>query len=144
MLTFPPDSSFLIQIVSFLVLWFGLKRLLFDPVMHVLEERESRTTGARRQAAELAAAAEVSAAEYERRLHEVRAALNVQAEAARQAAQAEEQRVLSEARDQASAQLARLRESLNAQTQAARPAVASEAREVAARIVQQVIGRPLA
>ena len=144
MLTFPPDSSFLIQIVSFLVLWFGLKRLLFDPVLHVLDERESRTTGARRQAVEINAAAESSAAEYDRHVHDVRVALTAQAEAARQATRAEEQRVLAAARSEAGAQLARLRESLHAQAQAARPAVATEAREVAARIVEQVVGRRLA
>ncbi len=144
MLTFPPDSSFIIQIVSFLVLWFGLKRLLFDPVLHVLEERESRTTGARRQAEEIKAAAETSAAEYDRRLHEVRGTLTAQAEASRQATQAEEQRVLSEARSHAGAQLARLRESLQAQAEAARPGVAAAAREVAADIVERVVGRRLA
>ena len=143
MLTFPPDFSFVIQIISFFVLWIGLKRLLFDPVLHVLEEREARTTGARREAAQIAAAADTSAAEYERRMHEVRLALASEADTARNAIQVEERRVLSEAREHANAQLARLRESLANQIQNARPAVASEARDLAVRILEGVVERNL-
>lgn len=143
MLTFPPDFSFVIQLVSFVVLWFGLKRLLFDPVLRVLEEREARTAGARRQAAEITATAEVAAAEYERRMQEVRHALASEAGAMHNAVQAEERRVLSAAREQANAQLARLRESLGAQAQSARPAIALEARDLAARILERVVGRNL-
>jgi F-type H+-transporting ATPase subunit b len=141
MLTLPPDYSFVIQIISFLVLWFGLKRLLFDPVLRVLEERESRTSGARRLAAQIAAGAETSAAEYERRMREVRLALAREADATRNAIRNEERRVLSEARDQANAQLAQLRESLATQAQHARPAVATEARDLAVRIFAGVVGR---
>ncbi len=143
MLTFPPDFSFVVQIISFFVLWVGLKRLLFDPVLRVLEERESRTVGARHEAAQIAAAAETSAAEYERRIHDVRLALAGEADATRNAVQVEERRVLSEAREQANTQLAQLRASLAAQAENARPAVAAEARELAARIFQGVIGRNL-
>ena len=82
MLTFPPDSSFLIQIVLFILLWIGLKRLLFDPVMHVLEARDARTSGLNREAAAMKASAEQSAAEYERRMHEVRHQISAAAAAA--------------------------------------------------------------
>lgn len=144
MLTFPPDITFVIQIASFLILWFGLKRLLFDPVLHVLEAREARTAGALREAAELKATAAVSAADYERRMHDVRLSVAAETEAARTAAQVEERRVITEAREHASTQLAQLRESLLRQATAARPAVTAEARELAGRIVERVVERPLA
>ena len=138
-----PDFSFVIQIVSFFILWFGLKRLLFDPMLHVLEERESRTSGARHAAAEMTAAAQVSQAEYERRMHDVRLALAAEADTARNANQAEEQKLLSETRSQASTQLSQLRDSLRRQADQARPALTAEARELASRIMEQVVGRPL-
>ena len=144
MLTFPPDFSFVIQIASFVVLWFGLKRLLIDPVLQVLEQRDARTSGAQREAAAITAAANVSAADYERRIHAARIAAFAETEAARGATQAEEQRVLSEARQQAGAQLALLRENLRLQAEAARPALAIDARDLAARVAERVIGRPLA
>ena len=144
MLTFPPDFSFVIQIISFCILWFGLKRLLFDPMLHVLDERESRTSGARHAAAEMNAAAQVSQSEYERRMHEVRLALSAEADAARNASLAEEQRLLSETRAQASTQLAQLRDSLRRQADEARPGLTAEARDLASRIMERVVGRPLA
>jgi F0F1-type ATP synthase membrane subunit b/b' len=144
MLTFPPDITFVIQIASFFVLWLGLKRLLFDPVLRVLEAREARTSGARTAAAEMTTAAGASQAEHDRRIHEVRVALAADADAFRTATQQQEQRLLTETRAQANAQLMQLRDSLRRQADAARPALASEARDLAGRIVERVVGRPLA
>jgi F-type H+-transporting ATPase subunit b len=135
------DSSFFIQIASFLILWFGLKRLLFDPMVRVLDEREARTTGSRRAAAAMRTAADVAAAEYERRIHEVRVALAADAEAARHATQDAERQIVTAARDEASHQLTQLRETLRRQAEAARPAVATEARELSARILERALGR---
>src|SRR5579862_5467363 len=115
MLTFPPDISFVIQIISFLILWFGLKRLLFDPAMHVLEERERRTSGERHAADELRKAAAVAEADYGRRMHEARVALNAEAEGAFKAIEAEEHSIVADARTQVSTQLMQLRERLTRQ-----------------------------
>lgn len=143
MLTFPPDFSFIIQLVSFFVLWLGLKRLLFDPMLNVLEQREARTTGTRQAATEMNAAAQVSQTEYERRMHEVRIALAAEAAAARNANQAEEQRLLSETRAQTNTQLSQLRDSLRRQADEARPGLATEAQDLAGRIMERVVGRPV-
>jgi len=141
MLTFPPDFSFVVQIVSFAVLWFGLKRLLFDPMLRVLETREQRTTGTVQAAEEMKAAARVAAAEYERRLQEVREALSAEAAQARTATQHEEQQLVAGARADANAELVRLRESLSRQAAAARSAVTSEAHGLASRMLERVVGR---
>ena len=144
MLAFPPDFSFVIQIVSFFILWMGLKRLLFDPVLRVLEERESRTAGARKAAAEMTLAAELSAADYQRRMDAVRVTLSVEAQGARAATESEERKVLSAARDQASKQLAQLRDNLGQQTQAARSTLGTEARDLATQMLDRIVGRRLA
>jgi F-type H+-transporting ATPase subunit b len=141
MLTFPPDISFVIQIASFLILWIGLKRLLFDPFLQVLETRESHTQGAVREAAAMKSDAEQSATEYERRMREVRHSLAAEAETAHQATQNEERRVLSEARDHASTQLMQLRDNLGRQAEAARPTLTSEARDLATQMFERVVGR---
>jgi F-type H+-transporting ATPase subunit b len=143
MLTFPPDISFVIQIVLFLALWFGLKRLLFDPFQQVLVTREARTTGTTHAAAQMREAANLAQQEYERRLHALRQALAAEAAAAHAAAQAAEQEVLAAARQQASAQLTQLRDNLNQQAAAARSALAAEARGLAANLFERVVGRPL-
>ncbi|MGH3053963.1 MAG: ATP synthase F0 subunit B [Gaiellaceae bacterium] len=143
MLTFPPDFSFVIQIVSFFILWAGLKRLLFDPVLHVLEQREERTSGTRHAADEMNSAAHAAQAEYEQRMQGVRQALSAEADATHNANQAEEQRLLSETRTQASTQLSQLRDSLRRQADEARPALANEARDLASRILERVVGRAI-
>jgi len=47
MLTFPPDYTFLVQIVSFLILWQLLRRLAWAPMLRLLEERDERRIGYR-------------------------------------------------------------------------------------------------
>jgi F0F1-type ATP synthase membrane subunit b/b' len=141
MLTFPPDFSFVIQIVSLFILWLGLKRLAFDPFVALLEAREARTVGARKEAQRLTAAAQESEAVYEQRVHEARQVAAADIDATRGATEAEERRLLDVARTEAGARLAELRETLAVQRDTARASLAGEARGLADRIVEQVIGR---
>jgi F-type H+-transporting ATPase subunit b len=143
MLTFPPDSTFLIQIASFFLLWLGLKRLLFDPVLRVLEARDARTTGMLRDAADLKAGAEQSAAKFDRRMRDVYHRLAADAERARAAAEADERQLISTAREQASSNLLQAREGLSRQADSARALLAAEAQELSARMIERVAGRPL-
>ena len=144
MLTFPPDISFVVQIASFLVLWFGLKRLLFDPALRVLEDRDRRTVGERHVADGLRKTAALSAEDYERRMHEIRVKLAAGAEDSLNVIRTEERKILSDAREQASAQLTQLRDSLGRQASDARPALAAEAHALAGHMLERVIGRPVA
>lgn len=144
MLTFPPDITFAIQIASFFILWLGLKRLLFDPVLHVLETREARTAGLGREAAALRVAAERAATEYDRRMHEIRQELAVAAERERSATQTEERQLITAAREQATTDILQLRDRLSQAAEAARTALASEARDLSARMLERVSGRKLA
>jgi len=141
MLTFPPDFSFVVQIVSFFILWLGLKRLAFDPFVALLEAREARTVGARKEAQHLTAAAQGAEAEYEQRVHEARQAAAADIDATRGATESEERRLLDVARTEAGVRLTDLRETLARQREAARASLAGEARGLADRIVEQVIGR---
>jgi F-type H+-transporting ATPase subunit b len=143
MLAIPPDYSFLVQIVSFFILWMGLKRLIWDPMVEVLEQREARTRGARQEAEELRATADTSAAEYERQVQEARSALNGESQTARASVEAEQHEIVSRARDQSSAQLAELRANLSRQIATARAAIPTEAQVLARDMVQRVVGRSL-
>jgi len=144
MLTFPPDYTFVVQIVLFLILWAGLKRLIFDPVVAMLDAREARTTGAKAAAAQMRSSTEVSAAEYEQKVQEARRQAAGDASVVRSGTAAEEQRVLDAAREEATKQLAVLRENLARQADAARPSLDGEAQQLAARMVERIAGRTLA
>jgi F0F1-type ATP synthase membrane subunit b/b' len=77
------DGTFAIQIVSFFLLWAVLKRLLFDPMLAVLDEREHRTAGAREQASHMHADVAAMRADYEERLRAARDASLAELEASR-------------------------------------------------------------
>jgi F-type H+-transporting ATPase subunit b len=136
----PPDITFVIQIISFFVLWFGLKRLLFDPVLKVIDERKARTVGVREEAAHLRANATQSEAQFDREITHVRDELGRQADSARHATDAEERQIVATARGQASARLKEQRDQLRAQAESAASALAGESASLANLIVRKVVG----
>ncbi|HUI26637.1 MAG TPA: ATP synthase F0 subunit B [Candidatus Kryptonia bacterium] len=144
MLTFPPDFSFVIQIVSFLLLWAALKRLAFDPILRVIEERERRTHGGMAEAEALRSAAQAAEQQYDGALHDVRHAALVDAETVRQQAEAEHNRQIAAARHDADVELAKLRADIAAQVQQAQASLSTEARAIAALMAERVTGRSLA
>jgi F-type H+-transporting ATPase subunit b len=144
MLTFPPDFSFVIQIVSFLLLLAALKRLAFEPVLHVLDERAARTQGALAQAEQLTAQAHGAEEKYATSLRYVRQQVLVEAESARKRAQDEQRRELTSARAAADAELATLRTDIAAQVTRAQATLANEARTIGALMAERVSGRRLA
>lgn len=144
MLAFPPDYTFVVQVISFFVLWLVLKAILWDPMLQLIEQREARTSGATHAAQEMNAAAALSSVDYDRRMKEVRITLAAEAQVAREAIEKTEQAVLTKARDQASAELAQLRDTLGRQSLASRDAIGAEARTLAAQVVDRVVGRRMA
>lgn len=60
-------------IPAFVVLWLALSRMLFKPLLALVEEREAATTGAQQGAEELTRRAAAINAEFERKLQEARA-----------------------------------------------------------------------
>lgn len=140
MIAFPPDITFVIQIVSFLVLWLGLKRLIFDPVLAVIDERSARTTGVREEAAQLRLNAEAAETDFDGRMLQVREDVGRQTDASRTATEEEERQVLATAREQAAATLKAQRDQIRSQANAARAELAGEAGQLAQLIVAKVVG----
>jgi len=144
MLAFPPDISFLVQIVSFLVLFVGLKNLIFDPTMKVIEERERRTAGAAHAAHDLKDESARHAADYDAKLQEIRSELSAASEASRAEIESEERRLIEAARNAAADQLAGVRTQLATQAAQARQTLAGNATGLAAQVFERVVGRPAA
>jgi F-type H+-transporting ATPase subunit b len=144
MLTFPPDFSFVIQIVSFLLLWAALKRLAFDPILSVLAEREARTHGNQAEAAKLSESAEAASQRCESSLRQVRQEVLAEAESGRKRAEQEQNQVIASARREAETEIALLRAEIAAQVEGAKASLQAEARSIAALMAQRVTGRDLA
>lgn len=141
MLTFPPDFTFVIQFVSFLILWQILRRLAWMPMLRVLEERSERTDGNRKKAAEQRAEAERAARRYEEELARARAEVAAALQGARARIAAEEQALLAEARKVAQARLQETREQLAREFATARAGITRQADELGRILAQRVLGR---
>ena len=138
------DSSFLIQIVSFLILWAVLKRLLFDPMLHVLEERERRTDGNLKAAEELREQAAALRSQHDTSIHAVRRSVSEKTEESRKAALAEERQIIAAARDAAAATLNSTRAEIAAQIENARQRLTGQAADLAQQLTEKVLGRTAA
>ncbi len=141
MLTFPPDTTFLVQLVSFLLLWLVLRRLAWAPMLRVLEERDERTAGNRQLAARYRAEAEQVQQKYEAEFARARAELTAKMQSVRSVVAGEEQAIVAEARAAAQQRINQAREAFTQELKEARQAVVREAGYVGYLMARQVLGR---
>jgi F0F1-type ATP synthase membrane subunit b/b' len=137
----PPDITFVIQIVSFLVFWALVRSLFFAPALKALAARGSRTTGAQARAAELTTEADGLTAEAQSKLETARQEGARAAAEIRRKAEAEEQQTLGRFRDEALALLERERAVTKTQVDAARAPLKGDAERLAGEVVARVLGR---
>ncbi len=140
MLTFPPDGTFLIQLASFFVLLFVLKRLLFDPFQELLVEREQRTEGDAELALAQRAEADELSASVDRDLAAARQQAMVEVEAARRQTKQEEASLFGTARETSDATLKSLREEIAGARSAAGDQLSQEAVTISHSMVEVVLG----
>jgi F-type H+-transporting ATPase subunit b len=138
------DVTFAIQIVSFLILWAVLRRLLFDPMLDVLDQRNERTRGSLEAASHMRADVEAMRAEYDARVAAAREKSLADLEESRKLTTAEERTVLGAARDQAAGRLASARVEISKEIDAARGVLEGEAAALAGQLIEKVVGRRLA
>ena len=141
----------LIPRLDFLVLNFGVlllliypvNRLLLQPVVRVLQEREARTRGAVARAEALA----FDAGSAEESIGERLATAQTNAQSARARilgeAEAEERRLLGEVRDEAGRQVDTVRAAIAGELEAARTLLRDDARSLAREVAARVLGRDL-
>lgn len=137
------NGTALIQLASFFVLWLGMKRLIWDPMLSALEEREARTAGARTEALRFQKDAGNQEAEYDSRLQKVRAELAAHQQAQRTGIDEQERSLLTEARTEAGNRLAEVRARLAKQATEERKALGEQAGRLAGDMVRAVAGRAL-
>src|SRR5215472_12117337 len=99
MLKIPPDwGTFCALIVSFLVFWFIFKRLLFDPFLKLLADRERKLTSLKDRTEQLIREGRAAHERHEREIVEVRREALAEREGERRRAEEEVARLLEEAR----------------------------------------------
>jgi F-type H+-transporting ATPase subunit b len=141
MLEIPPNGTFFVQILIFLVLWFALKRLWFDPALHVMHERSKRSEGAVAEARAIQAEAERLRAEHAAALDSARAEAHRETQEVLRVAEAEQKRLVAEAREEAQRTLGEVRARIAEDVTEARRGLREQSGQIAREVAQKVLGR---
>lgn len=135
------DYTVVIQIIAFLLLWLLLSKLLFGPFLGLVEERERRTEGRKREAATLSAEGQGLRSEYERSIENAKEEGRKLREALLEQGREAHERLLAEAREESAKLLQTVRDELQRAVQRERELAAREAEGIARQIAEKVLGR---
>ena len=138
------DISILYQAVLFVILWLVLNKLLFQPYLKLLEEREHKTIGAQQDSFDLDREGARLRAQYLEKIAQAQSAGYAAKERILQAAREEREKVLGQARQEAADHLERVRQEIAAAVEKERRLASAEGAAVAADMVSKVLGRRVA
>ncbi|HXK58653.1 MAG TPA: ATP synthase F0 subunit B [Acidobacteriota bacterium] len=136
-----PDWTLLAASLIFLITLFALNRLLFQPLLRVLDVRREKTVEMRRQAQKELEYHQALLDEYTSRIKQEKQAGYRLADSVRAAALQERQRALAEARAQAEQVLMQAKNEIQTEQEAARQRLRQESEEVAQLIAARVLQR---
>lgn len=135
------DFSIVYQIILFVVLWVILRKLLFQPYLRLLEEREQQTIGAQHDSVDLENEGAKLKAQYDEKMTQGQAAGYAAKEAINQDARQQREKILGQARDEAARSLEQVRQEVAAAMEREKRLAAAEVSTVAADMVNKVLGR---
>lgn len=126
-------------ILLVLIFFLFLRSQFFGPLQKVMEERDKRIEGARKEAEAARAAAEEKKKAYQEALRKARAEVYAEQEAARRAVLDERARIVREARARAQERVRAAKDNLAAELAAARKQIEVESQVLGARIAQAIL-----
>ncbi|MGZ8496096.1 MAG: ATP synthase F0 subunit B [Candidatus Binatia bacterium] len=135
------DYSIVYQMVLFVVLWLILNKLLFQPYLRLLEEREHKTTGAQHDSVDLEHEGAKLKAQFDEQIAQGQAVGYAAKEAINQDARQQREKILGQARDAATRTLDQVRQEVAAAMEQEKRLAAAEVSAVAADMVHKVLGR---
>lgn len=141
MLEIPPKLPFYVFVPLFFVFLAVMKKLVFDPVQALLDERASRTTGAEAEAEKMRDEAAEMQAEFDRKLADARLAGSTAGEQVRREAEANEHKILEGARADATRLVDEVRGRIEAESEQARASLKDDADAIAKLVAEKVLGR---
>lgn len=144
MLSLPPNwGTFAVLIVSFLVFWFIFKRLLFEPFLRLLSDRERTLKGLQERTELLLREGRAARQRREEELIEVRRQALVEREEQRRQAEEQAGQMIEEARVAAKDSLERVRTQIEHELRAAEQQLGTLGDNLAAELAERVLGRAL-
>lgn len=133
----------LVQFVPFFVVIFGLKIILFDPMLAYMHERDVSTRGVKHDAEQMLERAEQKLTTLTAALEKARIEISDYRAKRRADANADYQRVVAEARKAAELRVAEALRALHQEAEGARKELGQSVDGLAKDIAQQALGRKL-
>jgi F-type H+-transporting ATPase subunit b len=144
MLSLPPNwGTFAVLIVSFLVFWFIFKRLLFEPFLRLLSDRERTLKSLQERTELLLREGRAARQRREEELNGVRRQALLEREERRRQAEEQASEVLEEARVSAKDSLERVRAQIERELRVAEEQLGALGENLAAELAERVLGRSL-
>jgi len=138
------DITILYQIIGFFVLLFILNRLLFKPLIKVMEERDRLTTGTLKAAEDIEKEIAEGRVSYEKKLLEARVKGGEVRSGLKGEALTEEKKVLEAAGEEVSAELSLMRDKIALEKDSAIKKLNTETKSISREIAGRLIERKLA
>ena len=135
------DGTFFFQFALFWVAFVVLRKLVFHPVLAVIEAREEAIEGARVKAKRLERESAARAKEFEAELHKVRVRAGHERDKMRQEAKHLEEAILTKVRTETEQQLAEAHATMEAEAKKARAAIRGQVPDLAKHIVAKLLER---
>jgi F-type H+-transporting ATPase subunit b len=140
---FPHLQPLVVLIVFFILLIWPANRLLWRPLLRVLDERRERIAGARALAEKVGAEAQDALASYESAVEHARRGADAERARVLAKARTEQAQVTATARSAAETEMATARAAVAAALERARGDLRSAAQELGREVAARVLGRPL-
>src|SRR5688572_3765392 len=138
------DSTFVVQLVLFLILFVVANKLLFQPYLALRERRKAGIEGARAEAERMTAQADAKLAGYEKQLAVARERANEEGRKIRTQASSDERELLDRARKEAQDATDKAQATMRRETEAARAELLPQAEALARKMTSKLLGREVA
>jgi len=135
------DSTLLIQMLNFLIIFFIGKKMIIDPVLSTVKKRDEKIESLNKQAAKLRSEVEKYKNEYEEKFEQVRLeAANYHKQAKDEAIQ-EAEKMYARVKAEMDDKLENAKKEIEQQKEKAKVALKSDAEDMADEIVNKIIGK---
>jgi len=129
---------------NFLLLMFILNKILYKPILKILEEREKKINDGQQEVKDLAAQGNKLVATYNEKLQAAKVEAMASKANARKQAIEQVNAVIQEARVKAEQEILQVRQRVASEIEAAKKELEPELASMAATIAEQVLGRKVA
>jgi F-type H+-transporting ATPase subunit b len=138
------NFTILIQAFNFFLLLIILNKILYKPILKILEEREQRIDGQQQQAKKIIEDGQVLQGDYDKKLYNAKIdAMNTK-NAARSAASEQANSIIDDSRKKAEEIINQMQQQMILELEQAKKELEPELSVMSATIAQQILGRKVA